>query len=67
MQQTNGRPFYYCKRLRLLDYLITKGFRAVGVMPDFNNPRYKVWKFENSPELEKALAEYFAKRAGNER
>jgi hypothetical protein len=36
-------------------------------MPDFNNPKYRVWKFENSPELEKALAEYFAKRAGNER
>lgn len=67
MQTTNGRPFYYCKRLRLLDYLIRKGFRAVGTMPDANNPRYKVWKFENSPELEKALAEYFAERAGNER
>lgn len=67
MQSTNGRPFYYCKRLRLLDYLIGKGFRAVGAMPDFNNPKYRVWKFENSPELEKALAEYFAKRAGNER
>jgi hypothetical protein len=36
-------------------------------MPDFNNPNYKVWKFENTPELEKALAEYFAERAGNER
>jgi hypothetical protein len=36
-------------------------------MPDFNNPSYKVWKFENTPELEKALAEYFAERAGNER
>jgi hypothetical protein len=67
MQATNGRPYYYCKRLRLLDYLIRKGFRAVGTMPDFNNPSYKVWKFENSPELEAALAEYFAERAGNER
>jgi hypothetical protein len=67
MQTTNGKPYYYCKRLRLLDYLISKGFRAAGTIPDANNPRYKVWRFENSPELERALAEYFAKRAGNER
>ena len=67
MQTTNRKPYYYCKRLRLLDYLINKGFRALGTMPDFNNPRYKVWKFENTPELEAALAKYFAERASNER
>ncbi len=67
MQPTTSRPYYYCKRLRLLDYLISKGFRAVGTMPDVRNPNYRVWKFENTPELEQALAEYFAERAGNER
>lgn len=67
MQPSNGRQYYYCKRLRLLDYLISKGFRAVGTIPDTNNPRYKVWRFENSPELEQALADYFAERAGHER
>jgi hypothetical protein len=36
-------------------------------MPDVRNPYYRVWKFESTPELEKALAEYFAERAGNER
>ena len=67
MQQTNERQYYYCKRLRLLDYLIGKGFRADGTMPDAKNPKYKVWRFEKSPELEAALEKYFAERAGNER
>lgn len=67
MQSTNRKPYYYCTRLRLLDYLIKKGFRAVGTMPDYNNPQYRVWRFENTPELEAALAKYFAERANNER
>lgn len=67
MTTSNGRRYYYCKRLRLLDYLMEKGFRAVGTLPDVKNPRYRVWKFENSPELERAVAEYFAERAGHAR
>lgn len=52
---------YTCKRLRLLNYLTDKGFYPFEIVPDINNPKYKTWKFKNSPELERCLKEYFNK------
>ena len=53
--------YYTCRRLRLLEYLLNKGFEPVRTVPDINNWRFKNWLFENSPELEEALTEYFSK------
>lgn len=54
--------FYTCKRLRLLNYLRSKGFKPVETIPDANNTNYNWWLFENSPELENAINNYFSKR-----
>lgn len=53
--------YYTCKRLRLLQYLTEKGFQPYLTLPDVKNPKYNVWRFTNSPELEEAINEYFGK------
>lgn len=55
---------YICKRLRLLEYLIKKGFEVKATIPEPQNPKYCNWIFENSDELETALDEYFSKNRG---
>lgn len=51
--------YYTCQRLRLLEYLLRKGFKPIKDIPDPNNWKYKHWIFENSTELEAAVNEYF--------
>lgn len=51
--------FYTCKRMRLLEFLLNEGFTPETTVPDVNNPKFKVWKFRNSVELEDAIERYF--------
>lgn len=53
------KQYYYCKRLRLLEFLINKGFNPIRTQPDIRNPSYKVWVFDKTEELDKALNYYF--------
>lgn len=50
---------YTCKRIRMLNYLRSKGFVPYDTVVEFNNPRYLNWNFHNSPELENTIYEYF--------
>ena len=60
MELKHGKT-YTCKRYRLLEYLvIDKGFECIRILPDPMNPKYKWWEFNNSPELEQAVEDYFA-------
>jgi predicted aspartyl protease len=43
-----------------LSYLKDKGFTSYEVIPDPTNPKYNWFLFENTPELENAVEEYFA-------
>jgi hypothetical protein len=52
------KPYYYCNRLRLVEHLRNRGFYPLKTLPDFNNPRYNVWMYENSPELADAVEEF---------
>ena len=56
----NRMEYYTCRRLRLLSYLRAKGFIPYATLPDITNPKYLVWRFYNTPELQDVLAEYFA-------
>ena len=56
-----GSKYYTVKRLRLLEFLLDKGFTVVKTIPDPNNPKYKWWLFENSVELEAVVTEYFSR------
>lgn len=53
--------YYYCKRLRMLEYLRGKGFLPIATLPDIHNPKYHIWKFKNTPELEDAIDAYFGR------
>lgn len=58
---TNYRGrYYYCKRLRMLEYLRNKGFLPTTTIPDMNNPRYNIWLFEWTDDFDSAMKEYFA-------
>lgn len=50
---------YTCKRLRMFEYLIKRGFNPTATIPDANNSKYNWWLFEMTPELDNAIAEYF--------
>lgn len=51
---------FTCKRYRMLTYLGSKGFVPFMTVSEPDNPKYLNWIFENSPELEDAIDEYFA-------
>lgn len=50
---------YICKRLRMLEFLRNKGHMPFKIMPDVNNPKYNVFYFTNTAELEDSIYEYF--------
>ena len=62
MNECKHGEYFTCKRLRLLEYLKNEGFCPYLTLPDVSNPRYNVWRFKNSPELEKAIDRYFANK-----
>lgn len=52
---------YIVKRLRLLQYLVSRGFKEYTVIPDPTSTRNFNWfVFENTEELQEAVKEYFA-------
>lgn len=53
---------YTVKRLRLLQFLVNKGFKEYVVIPDpTTNKNYNWFIFERTPELEAALREYYSR------
>ena len=50
--------FYVAKTMRLASYLCANGFKVVKEQPDRNNPKYKVWIFEDSVQLRGCLINY---------
>lgn len=52
---------YIVKRLRLLTYLTNNGFKEYKIIPDPTSDKgYNWFVFERTPELDKAVTEYFA-------
>lgn len=49
---------YICRRLRMLNYLKQHGFKPTYTMPDALNPKYNVWAFDNSDELQAAVQKF---------
>lgn len=52
------RPTFVCKRLRICDHLIKRGFEPYETVPDKGNPKYHVYLFDQTPELLEAVEEY---------
>lgn len=56
---------YAVKRLRLLEFMLARGFEPIAERPDATKIHYKNWLFEKTPEFKKALDEYFNEAAAN--
>jgi hypothetical protein len=57
----NNDRIYYIKRLRMLNWMIEKGFRDYEVIPDpTSHKNYNWFVFERTPEFDKAVEEYHA-------
>jgi hypothetical protein len=49
------------KRMKMLSYLVDKGFTEYEIIPDPTSTKgYKWFIFKNSEALEEAITEYFA-------
>ena len=59
MIENKHRSVYTCKRLRMLEYLKKRGFTPKATIPDPTNARYNWWLFDNTPEFERSVYEYF--------
>jgi hypothetical protein len=53
------RDYYTCKRLRLLTFLKDRGFTPFATIPEPTNIKFNWWLFDNTPELQSCLNEYF--------
>ena len=54
---------YTVKRLRLLTWLVNRGFKDYTIIPDpTSNKNYNWFVFENTEALEEAVNEYFSKK-----
>lgn len=52
---------YVVKRLRLLQFLVNKGFKEYTIIPDpTSNKGFSWFLFKRTPDLETALDDYFA-------
>ena len=49
---------FVCRTLKLLDHLRHHGFIPFRTATNIHNPKYYVWLFENSAELEAAAKEF---------
>ena len=54
----NYENYYVCKTIRLMTYLVKQDIVLKKVVDDRNNPKYKVFLFEDSDKLRKYLEEY---------
>lgn len=52
------RNFYVVKSIKMMTYLIREGFNIYKVKDDDKNPHYKVFLFDDSQDLRKAMSEY---------
>lgn len=50
---------YTVKRMKMLSWLCDRGFYSYAAVPDRDNPKYKVWKYHNTPALENMVRLYF--------
>ena len=51
---------FVCKRLRLCNYLMERGFTPCKVEPDKKNPQYSIYLCEETPALTAAVIHYFS-------
>lgn len=64
MREIKGK-YYYCKRMRLMEFLHNKGLKFIKTVPDLQDANKIIWVYENTPELNNGLSEYYFLRKAN--
>lgn len=50
---------FVCRKLRMLNYLLDRGFIPYATEPCITNPKYTVFLFEETPALTATITRYF--------
>lgn len=53
---------YVCRKIRLYNFLLEKGYKPVQVRPDRDFAKRLVWIFNDTIDLRDAIEEYYAIR-----
>ena len=53
------KEYQVITKIRLCKYLLSKGFVFEETRMDYANPKYVVWVFKNSEDLQNAITEYY--------
>lgn len=53
---------YVCRKIRLYNFLLERGFKPIQVRPDRDYMRRLVWIFNDTTALRNAVEDYYAIR-----
>ena len=51
--------YYVCRRIRILTFLLERGFQYIKMEQDKYNPNYNIWLFRDCDEIRAAVEEYY--------
>lgn len=52
---------YVCKKIKLYNYLTSKGFVPFRIAPDLFDCKRLVWLYDDCDDLQAAITEYYSK------
>ena len=52
---------YVCRKMRLCEHLLNKGFKYIKTEPMRDKPEWNVWIFKSTPELWLEVNNYYSK------
>ena len=50
---------FYCTRPKLLSELMSYGYEPIDIIPNFFNPKFKAWVFEETPQLRAIVDKFY--------
>lgn len=59
--QNKKDTIYVCRKIRLLNHLLNKGFMFIRTERDKYKPNYNVWLFKDTLELRNSIEEYYSR------
>lgn len=57
MVRVDRKNWYIVRSIRMMSELIREGFDLLNVMDSDDNPHFKVFAFEDTPELQKSISQ----------
>lgn len=64
MKANHKTDFYIVRSLTMMNYLVRSGYDVMKVEDSIDNPKFKVFMFEKTPQLEKSMGIFLSSRKG---